>query len=204
MFNALWVHNGGLEPISAEEALSLVRYEDEQFISSDSKDIQERLEEEKLEPLTEEEYNILFAVTLRKGCDRTRNNTIYSVRPHFKRHYNIEDYREMFPDDTRRGKIIRNLIHLENSWWHDNWVSALGRFCDLTERRVTDKETGKHKYPDALCKATNTVFEIQHTYIGRSYKERNAFYQKLGYQIVWIIDCTKTDFIYHDKQLKIT
>jgi len=203
MFEALWVHNGELEAISAEEALELPHYEDEQFNSSESEDIQERLKEENLEPLTEKEYNILFAVTPRKGCERTRKNTTYSVRPHFKRHFNIEDYREMFPDDTRRGEIIRNLTHIENSRWHNNWVSALGEFCDITEKRVWDEETGKYKYPDALCKATNTVFEVQHSYIGRFYEERNAFYKKLGYQIVWIIDCTKTD-IYHDKQLKIT
>lgn len=49
MFKALWVHNGELETISAEEALKLAHYEDEQFNSSDSKDIQERLEEEKAE-----------------------------------------------------------------------------------------------------------------------------------------------------------
>lgn len=205
MFEALWVHNGDLEAISAEEALELPHYKDEQFVSSDSEDIQERLKEENLEPLTEEERKILFAVTPRKGCKRrTRNDKKSSVRPHFKRHLNIKDYREMFPDDTRRSEIIRNLTHKENSRWHDNWVSALGEFCDITEKRVWDEETGKYKYPDALCKATNTVFEVQHSYIGRFYEERNAFYKKLGYQIVWIIDCTKTVPIYHDKQVKIT
>ncbi len=205
MFNALWVHNGKLKPISAEEALSLERRKDEQFISSDNKDIREKLEEENLEPLTEEEYNLLFAVTPRKGYDRTRNNKKSNVRPHFKRHLNIKDYRKMFPDDTRRGEIIRDLIHKENSRWHNNWVSALGEFCDITEKRVKDEETEKYKYPDALCKATNTVFEVQHTYIGsRYYEERNAFYKNLGYQIVWIIDCTKTEPIYHDKQVEIT
>lgn len=97
----------------------------------------------------------------------------------------------------RRGnKNLPHFAHMKysecDSWnydmseWHRNWQSKF----PLINREVVVSYNGEKHRADILI--NNTVIEFQHSRMtSEEFWERNNFYVKAGYEIVWLFDLTE-------------
>lgn len=75
--------------------------------------------------------------------------------------------------------------HYDMSEWHSSWQN---QFPIDNQEVVFRKGEEKHR-ADVFIK--NTVIEFQHSHIKYDeFKERNIFYNSLGYKVIWIFDAT--------------
>lgn len=80
--------------------------------------------------------------------------------------------------------------HYDMSAWHYDWQNQF----PLKNQEIVFKNNGKIHRADVFI--NNTVIEFQHSPISESeFYERNDFYKKLKYKIVWIFDV-------EDKEIK--
>ncbi|MCR5689423.1 MAG: hypothetical protein K6G71_04160 [Clostridiales bacterium] len=111
--------------------------------------------------------------------------------PYFRLYYSYEDYKKLFPDSADRYAIIANMRRYDESKWHKVWKEKVSEFCEI-EKHIKDSVKNKWKRADAFNIKTNTCIEFQHSYIDFDFEERNSFYSKLGINIVWLYDLTKS------------
>lgn len=78
--------------------------------------------------------------------------------------------------------------HYDMTEWHFNWQ----RQFPVENQEVIFELNGEKHRADVFI--NNTIFEFQHSNISKDeFQERNEFYKKLGYKIIWIFD-VKEDY----------
>jgi hypothetical protein len=110
--------------------------------------------------------------------------------PYFRIYMSREDYRKLSPEQKDKYEILCQMRHLKETKWHIGWKDAVGSFCEI-EKTISNPETNEYKRADAYFKGTNTCIEFQHSFIALDFECRNAFYQKLGINIIWLYDLSK-------------
>ncbi|MBQ8550998.1 MAG: hypothetical protein IJ426_06640 [Clostridia bacterium] len=86
----------------------------------------------------------------------------------------------------QRGTQCLDDWKYDMSEWHYKWQECF----PVEQREITvQTEDACHRADAILC---NTVFEFQHSPLSfEEFTNRNQFYLKCGYDIVWIFDATK-------------
>lgn len=75
--------------------------------------------------------------------------------------------------------------HYDMTEWHYNWQGKFPLEC----QEIVKEFGGKKHRADVLIEKEQAVFEFQHSNISSSeFAERNSFYNKLGYKVIWIFD----------------
>lgn len=81
--------------------------------------------------------------------------------------------------------VCKDSWHYDMSEWHFNWQNMFPKECQEVVK-VFDGE--KHR-ADVLIEKHKIVFEFQHSPLApEEFSERNDFYNKLGYKVIWIFD----------------
>ena len=111
-------------------------------------------------------------------------------KPYFRLYYSYADYKRLFPDRADRYKIVANMRRYDESRWHKHWKELFRPFCTI-EKYIKNPTTNQWKFADAFYASTHTCIEFQHSYIAFVYEERNAFYNALGVNTIWLYDLTE-------------
>lgn len=84
--------------------------------------------------------------------------------------------------------ICKDTWHYDNmSDWHLNWQS---KFPDEFLEVVKELNGTKHR-ADVLIEDKKIVIEFQHSRLSfEEFNERNEFFNKLGYKVIWLFDLT--------------
>ncbi len=114
------------------------------------------------------------------------------ITPYFRIYFSLEDYKKMSLEQKTRYDILREQQHNIDSKWHRDWEIAVSEFAE-NEKYIKDPDSQTYKRADAFCQKHNLCIEFQHSYIANSFNERNDFYSKLGYKVIWLFDLTKHD-----------
>ena len=78
--------------------------------------------------------------------------------------------------------------HYDMSDWHYDWQNQF----PIENQEVIFKFNNKIHRADVFI--NNTVIEFQHSSISESeFNERNDFYKKLGYKVIWVFDAREKD-----------
>lgn len=81
--------------------------------------------------------------------------------------------------------ICKDTWDYDMSYWHQNWQSKFPIEC----QEVVKELNGEKHRADVLIEEAKTVIEFQHSNLSfEEFNERNAFYNKLGYKVIWIFD----------------
>jgi len=112
--------------------------------------------------------------------------------PYFRLYLSREDYKKFTPEQKSRYDILCDMMHLKESPWHREWKEKLNTFCSI-EKTIRNTATNQCKRADAFCEESNTCVELQHSFIDNDFEERNHFYSKLGINIIWLYDLTKSN-----------
>lgn len=124
------------------------------------------------------------------------------VTPYFRIYYSLEDYKAMSPEQKTRYDILRDQQHNIDSKWHRDWEMAVSDFAE-NEKYIKDPESMSYKRADAFYQEHNLCIEFQHSYIANSFNERNDFYSKFGYKVIWLFDLTKHDAKLNDGKIEL-
>lgn len=114
--------------------------------------------------------------------------------PYFRLYYSYEDYKRLFPERADRYQIVADMRRYQESVWHRNWKDQLSPFCEI-EKTIKNPHTKKYKFADAFYSDSNTVIEIQHSYIALDFEERNKFYADMGMNTVWLYDLSRANVV---------
>ncbi len=83
--------------------------------------------------------------------------------------------------------------HYDMSEWHSNWQDKF----PVETQEVVKRHDGKKHRADVLIESIKTVIEFQHSPLSPDeFEDRNAFYNELGYRVVWLFDVIEQ---YEDK-----
>lgn len=75
--------------------------------------------------------------------------------------------------------------HYDMTEWHYNWQSRFNVEC----QEVVKEFNGEKHRADVLIEESKVVFEFQHSPLSpEEFEERNNFYNKLGYKVIWVFD----------------
>lgn len=75
--------------------------------------------------------------------------------------------------------------HYEMSSWHYNWQNKF----DIKDQEIIKTFQNKIHRADVLIEKEKTVIEFQHSNISiDEFEDRNYFYNKLGYKVIWLFD----------------
>ena len=75
--------------------------------------------------------------------------------------------------------------HYDMTEWHFDWQNKFPKEC---QEIVKEKDGQKHR-ADVLIEKEKVVFEFQHSQLSPyEFGERNAFYNALGYKVIWVFD----------------
>lgn len=124
-----------------------------------------------------------FRVTFVK---RAKNHGV----PYFRLYWSLEDYQKFAPERREKYEILKGMNHFAESEWHRTWEEKVSSFSSV-EKYIKNNETKKYKRADAYIEKYKLCIEFQHSYIANDFEERNEFYSKLGYKVVWLYDLTK-------------
>lgn len=81
--------------------------------------------------------------------------------------------------------ICKDSWHYDMSYWHQNWQSKFPIEC----QEVVKELNGLKHRADVLIEEAKIVIEFQHSNLSfEEFNERNTFYKKLGYKVIWIFD----------------
>ena len=81
--------------------------------------------------------------------------------------------------------FCKDTWHYDMSEWHYDWQN---RFPKEYQEIVKEKDGQKHR-ADVLLEKEKVVFEFQHSPLSPDeFKDRNDFYNSLGYKVIWIFD----------------
>ena len=84
----------------------------------------------------------------------------------------------------KSGGTCTEFQYYDTSEWHINWQN---RFPDEAKEVVKIDELGKKHIADVLI--NDIVIEFQRSNIPYSeFEDRNMFYNKLGYKVIWVFD----------------
>ncbi len=108
--------------------------------------------------------------------------------PYFRLYYSYKEYKELYPDRADKYKIVADMRKFQESPWHREWKEKLSSFCE-TEKYF--KFENRWKYADAFYTDTDTCIELQHSYSGSEFEDRNEFYSALKKKIVWLFHLPK-------------
>lgn len=114
--------------------------------------------------------------------------------PYFRFYYSLEDYKRMFPERAGKYQMVKDQRRYDETVWHKKWKDLFKDTCKI-EKYIKNEKTNRYKYADAYNKSTNTVIELQHSYIDDEFEERNKFYSEMGIRTVWLFDLTKSKII---------
>ncbi len=85
----------------------------------------------------------------------------------------------------RPHSICSDGWHYDMSEWHANWQDKF----PVETQEVVKRHNGKTHRADILIESTKTVIEFQHSPLSaEEFEDRNAFYNELGYRVVWLFD----------------
>jgi len=112
--------------------------------------------------------------------------------PYFRLYLSREDYKRLSKEQKSKYDILCEMRNLKESPWHREWKDKLKAFCSI-EKTIRNIKTNQCKRADAFCEESNTCIELQHSYIANDFEERNAFYSRLGINIIWLYDLTKSN-----------
>lgn len=132
---------------------------------------------------------------MRFAYDKNKNR-IHINQAHIK-----EQYYDEFEDEViqKRGNIrVEHFAHKSNSqfmcydgwhydmsYWHCNWQDKFP--SEMQE--VVRKSKGKIHRADVLIEEKKLVIEFQYSSLSaEEFKDRNEFYNDLGYKVIWIFD----------------
>lgn len=121
-------------------------------------------------------------------------------KPYFRLYMSREDYKRLSPEQKQRYQILCDMRHYQESPWHRGWEDKVSSFCDL-ERTFWNLDTKEGRRSDAYCMETETCIEFQHSFIALDFENRNAFYNELGLNIVWLYDLTRAGVKLNDDGL---
>ena len=83
------------------------------------------------------------------------------------------------------GSICKDSWHYDMTEWHYEWQN---KFPKEYQEVVKVYDWEKHR-ADVLIEKNKVVFEFQHSPLSpEEFEERNNFYNKLGYKVIWIFD----------------
>ena len=75
--------------------------------------------------------------------------------------------------------------HYDMTEWHAGWQDMFPK----EYQEIVKKLNGENHRADVLIEENKLVFEFQHSSLSTDeFDERNAFYNKLGYKVIWIFD----------------
>lgn len=112
--------------------------------------------------------------------------------PYFRLYWSLEDYNKFSKEKKERYDILSGMKHFAESPWHRYWEEKVSNFAKK-EQYIKDYQTKKYKRADALYEKEKLCIEFQHSYIANDFQERNEFYSKLGYKVIWLYDLTMHD-----------
>ena len=79
--------------------------------------------------------------------------------------------------------------HYDMSEWHSSWQNQF----PIENQEIVFEVNGKKHRADVFI--NNTVIEFQHSKISYDeFKDKNDFYNSLGYKVIWIFDATDSYF----------
>lgn len=82
-------------------------------------------------------------------------------------------------------RICKDTWHYDMTEWHYDWQNKFPKEC---QEVVKEHDNEKHR-ADVLIEEHKVVFEFQHSPLSpEEFEERNNFYNKLGYKVIWIFD----------------
>ncbi len=75
--------------------------------------------------------------------------------------------------------------HHDMSFWHYDWQNKFPK----ESQEIVMRDGDEIHRADVFLSETNTIIEFQHSFINKDeFQERNEFYLKKGYQLVWLFD----------------
>ena len=81
--------------------------------------------------------------------------------------------------------LCKDTWDYDMSYWHQNWQSKFPIEC----QEVVKELNGEKHRADVLIEDAKVVIEFQHSKLSfEEFNERNTFYKKLGYKVIWIFD----------------
>lgn len=112
--------------------------------------------------------------------------------PYFRLYYSYKEYKKLYPDRADRYEIVANMRRYQECKWHTMWKDKMLGFCDV-EKFIKNPHTGKWKFADAYYETNHTCIEFQHSYIALDFEERNAFYEELDINTIWLYDLSRAN-----------
>lgn len=131
------------------------------------------------------------------GLDK-QNNRVTAAKAIHGNEYHCPICEEKL--ELRQGDIrMHHFAHWKNrsctdTWssdmseWHINWQAQFPEEC----QEVVVEFDGKKHRADVLIEESKLVVEFQHSPLSpREFAERNDFYTRSGYHVIWLFDMTK-------------
>lgn len=85
----------------------------------------------------------------------------------------------------RSESFCKDSWHYDMTEWHYDWQRKFPKEC----QEVVKEYGGEKHMADVLIEKNKAVFEFQHSQLSPDeFEERNDFYNKLGYKVIWIFD----------------
>ena len=108
--------------------------------------------------------------------------------PYFRLYYSYEEYKNLYPDRADKYKIVADMRRFQESQWHREWKEKLSPFCETEKYFEHDK---RWKYADAFYAEADACIELQHSYAGLEFEDRNEFYMALKKKMIWLFNLPK-------------
>lgn len=85
-------------------------------------------------------------------------------------------------------QICKDTWHYDMTEWHYDWQNKFPK----NNQEVVKEFNGEKHRADVLIEEAKVVFEFQHSPLSpKEFEERNNFYTRLGYKVIWVFDVEK-------------